>query len=486
MFSSISGTSGAAGGTTKATGARKVKIEEATLQAMNSELEALRSDNERLRKKADELEPVGQALVEARQSISSLTNTNLELSSKHGEAIAELALRNSTIRELEESLQQKRTAPESIQDSTPLLVEVQQLRKQIEGKNLAAEETSRRIQQQAEEIQQLKLITAATRDVSTESEDMSQALADIKELRNETELLRAQVDEKAVIQQRARELQERVEELEQQLVALSEAHRSSTEGKPSVAELQQNLERLSSLLDEKNKAISEANLVEIELRGLISRKDSELKDKQLRLASKSQELQDAVGLQLELTRRGETDRKSIIQIDEQRGKLEHQLKIALEHSESFSVFPAALIAGMQQRQEKVNQAILHLKSELSSNTGEQTSNDIALTAIVTCLEGGLASENPQAYFDEQKDHLKTQLNALRGVYSVMNTALNAILSVLAVCSVVGIPALWFTGTWKNNAEKNGSVFAFTMFGAEQKAKCDIYEATQALGVTLGA
>ena len=456
-------------------------------KVIEGQLEAAQSENATLSSRVAELEPLSGQLADARLSLSSLTNTNLELVSKHGEAIAELraelALKTSTISELEESLQQKRTAPESIQDSTPLLEEVQQLRKQIEGKNLAAEETSRTIQQQAEEIQQLKLMTAATQDVSTESEDMSQALAVIKELRNETERLRAQVDEKAVIEQRARELQERVQELEQ---LVSGAHRSSTEGEPSVAELQQKLERLSSLLDEQNKAISEANLVEIELRDVISRKDSELNDKQLRLASISQELQDAFRLQLELTGRAETDRKSIIQIDEQRGKLEHQLKITLEHSESFSVFPAALIAGMQQRQEKVNQAILHLKSELSSNTGEQTSNDIALTAIVTCLEGGLASENPQAYFDEQKDHLKTQLNALRGVYSVMNTALNAILSVLAVCSVVGIPALWFTGTWKNNAEKNGSVFAFTMFGAEQKAKCDIYEATQALGVTLGA
>ena len=144
------------------------------------------------------------------------------------------------------------------------------------------------------------------------------------------------------------------------------------------------------------------------------------------------------------------------------------------------------LAVRKQRQEKVNQAMSNLKSELSSNTGEPTRNEKALTAIVACLEGGLVSENPQAYFDEKKDHLKTQLNALRGVYSWMNTALNAILSVLAVCSVVGIPALWFTGTWKNNAEKNGSVFAFSMFGTEQKAKYYIYEATQALGVTLGA
>lgn len=341
------------------------------------------------------------------------------------------------------------------------------------------------IQQQAQEIEQLKLALAATQDVSTESEAMSRALADIEDLRNETERLRAQVEEKAVIEQRARELQERVQELEQS-VALSGAHRSSTEGEPSVAELQQELERLTSILDEKNKAISKANLVEIELRDVINFKDSELKDKQLRPASKSQELEGFFRLQPDLTGRAETDRKSIIQIDEQRRKLEHQLKITSEHSESDSVFPAALIAGMQQRQEKVTQAISHLKSELSSNTVDPTPNDKALTAIVACLEGGLASENPQAYFDEQKDHLKTQLNALRGVYSLWNTACNAILSVLAVCSVVGIPALWFTGTWKNNAEKNGSVFAFSMFGAEQKAKCDIYEATQALGVTFGA
>lgn len=481
MFKATIGT----GGTTGAPSGKKVKIEEATLQAMNSELQALRSDNESLRKKADELEPVGLALIEARQSISSLTNTNLELSSKHREAIAELALRNSTISELEESLQQKRTGPESIQDSTPLLEEVQQLRKQIEEKNLAAEETSSTIQQQAEEIQQLKLMTAATQYLSTESEDMSQALADIKELRNETELLRAQVDEKAVIQQRARQLQERVEELEQ-LVALSEAHRSSTEGKPSVAELQQELGQLSSRLDQQNEAVSAAKLVAIELREVISSQGRELEGKTIELASQRLGLQEVTQLNNELMQGQERAKKLFIQIKNERDQLEQQLNKILEKRASDSEFPAALVAGMQQRQQKVNLAILHLKSELSSNTDEPTPNDIALTAIVACLEKGLVSEDPQGYFDANKDHLKTHLNALRGVYSVMNTALNAILSVLAVCSVVGIPALWFTGTWKNNAEKNGSVFAFTMFGAEQKAKCDIYEATQALGVTLGA
>ncbi|NDH66986.1 MAG: hypothetical protein EBY22_03570 [Gammaproteobacteria bacterium] len=142
---------------------------------------------------------------------------------------------------------------------------------------------------------------------------------------------------------------------------------------------------------------------------------------------------------------------------------------------------------MKLRHQKATAAISHLEGELSADAEQNpTTNDTAIKSIVAILTNGLDAADPQAYFDAEKDNLKTSLNALRGIKSVLNTALNAILTVLAVCSVVGIPALYYTGIWQKNAEKNGSFFAFSMFGAEQKAKCDIYEATQALGVTLGA
>ncbi len=161
--------------------------------------------------------------------------------------------------------------------------------------------------------------------------------------------------------------------------------------------------------------------------------------------------------------------------------------IALEQKLTKSPIPAGLLASMQLRQQKATDAISHLQDELSADALEHpTPNEKAIQAIVVCLKDGLNADDPQAYFDAQKDDLKTHLNALRGIKSVMNTAWNAILTVLAVCSVVGIPALYYTGIWQKNAEKNGSFFAFSMFGAEQKAKCDIYEATQALGVTFGA
>jgi hypothetical protein len=150
--------------------------------------------------------------------------------------------------------------------------------------------------------------------------------------------------------------------------------------------------------------------------------------------------------------------------------------------------PEALLNRAALNMSQVDSVIVDLELLIEDAEDADPQSDIskALNKIANCLKEGLASSSPQAYFDGKKDDLKTDLNALRGLKSHFNTALNAILAVLAVCSVVGIPALWLTGTLQKNMEKNGSIFAFTMFGAKQRVECDIYQATQAMGVKLGA
>ena len=464
---------------------KKAKTEETDLQAKLADLESV---NETLTKRNNELEPLVDQLIEARRLASSLAATNRTQETQIAALREELAATTSKIRELEDGLQLTITMPESIPVGTVSEDEIDSLREQINAKDLQLDEALLKIQQQVEEIRHLKGETA-TQDVSAEKDEaMSQELTNLKQreerLQEEVKHLRAQVDEKELIAEQAWKLQERVRELEES--AASGAHgTSSTDGETSVTELTQALEQLHIQLQLIREELSKAKSVEQQLRQKISEHERE-HERQVKNSEEQRILlADHFQTNKELTQAQDRDRGLVATLKHEKEALIEQVSL-LEVRLSIGQVPAALIAGMQQRQEKVNQAILHLKSELSSNTEEPTPNDLALTAIADCLERGLSSENPQAYFDGNKDHLKAQLNALRGVYSVMNTALNAILSVLAVCSVVGIPALWFTGTWKNNAEKNGSVFAFSMFGAEQKAKCDIYEATQALGVTLGA
>lgn len=146
--------------------------------------------------------------------------------------------------------------------------------------------------------------------------------------------------------------------------------------------------------------------------------------------------------------------------------------------------PEALLSRLALNMSQADSAIGDLQV-LIDNADAESDISKALNKIASCLKDGLASCSPQAYFDGKKDELKTDLNTLHNLKSHFNTALNAILAVLAVCSVVGIPALWLTGTVQKNMEKNGSIFAFTMFGEKQRAECDIYQATQAMGVKLG-
>lgn len=142
------------------------------------------------------------------------------------------------------------------------------------------------------------------------------------------------------------------------------------------------------------------------------------------------------------------------------------------------------ITKMQDKFVKARNAILHLREELSESV-EPTKRNQAVQGIIDCLESGLLEEsNPEVFFAAKKDELNGHLLALRGITSLFNTAVNAILTVLAVFSIVGIPGLLLLGTLQNNKAKNGSEFAFCMFGAKQKAERDIHEVMQSM--SLGA
>lgn len=155
-----------------------------------------------------------------------------------------------------------------------------------------------------------------------------------------------------------------------------------------------------------------------------------------------------------------------------------------KETSSIDLYSLALLTELKKKQAKVEHAMQNLLSRKTSD-GDATPNDLAIDEIIGYLQNGLRSDNAQTYFDDNKEGLKEAVYKLRGSLSILNTAVNAILTVLAVCSVVGITALWLTGTLQKNMDKNGSVFAFTMFGAKQLAECDIYQATQEMGVKLG-
>ena len=150
-----------------------------------------------------------------------------------------------------------------------------------------------------------------------------------------------------------------------------------------------------------------------------------------------------------------------------------------------SSMKAAILAEAKNRQQRAEEAIDRLKMAISaSNT--PTSADKALQGIINCLNAGLVSTDPQLHFTNEKETLKKHVSTLQYHWkSIVNTVVNAILTVLAVVSVVGITALWLTGTLQSNLHNKGSSFAFTTFGSKQKAEQDIHVVKSAMGMSRG-
>ena len=439
-----SGGTGSAGGGSKR-GKKGGQIESA-LKVSAAELEDLKTENAKLSGEIEKLRPKLTAEV---RSVEVLTDTNRQLLSKHAEEMQtlrhELDKRTREYSDLQQQFQLQSTAV------VIYLEELQQLRAQKSRYDQLTEqvqllqEKNNELQQSLEEMGPQKGEIAE--DVA--AEELVGLREELSRKQTEIETLEQTVEQfKQTIADSERRYNLQIEEVRQEL------SKSAVEDS-SASTSSEELSLLKRQLDDKTKQYSD-------LERLTSTYSTEVG----LLKQKNYDLDFNAGLA----------RTKICDLERR-----------LSYKSSKLAFPDGLMASIEQRYNKANDAISHLESELSADAQyEPTPNDTAIIAIRDCLKDGLKAKDPQAYFDDKKDELKTHLNALRGIKSVLNTALNAILTVLAVCSVVGIPALYYTGIWQKNAEKNGSFFAFSMFGAEQKAKCDIYEATQALGVTLGA
>ncbi|MEI6093902.1 MAG: hypothetical protein WCR08_00325 [Gammaproteobacteria bacterium] len=423
---------------------KKVKIDP-------KELATLREDIARLQSRVEELEPLNRQLSEAKQSIERLTNTKFELSSKHAQEIQALKKqlddKAREYSELEQQFQIQSTVAVTHEDVEIHSEELMQLRAQLSDHE--------------ELVGQAKLFDARVAELEVELETIRAKKDKTAENVADGELLGTLREELSEKMELIQSLGLTVAELEEKILRLAEQNR---------------LQLDEASVRQKSLNSSEASLQQLQQEfSSASRVIETLKETAKSSGVAFEGLQRANAA---LTRDAQEAGNNIIRLEQQCATLENSTKAQIH---------AGFLTSMVLREQKATDAISHLQDELSADAEQNpTTNDTAIKSIVAILTNGLDAADPQAYFDAQKDGLKTHLNALRGIKSVMNTALNAILTVLAVGSVVGIPALYFTGTWQKNAEKNGSVFAFSMFGAEQKAKCDIYEATQALGVTLGA
>lgn len=161
------------------------------------------------------------------------------------------------------------------------------------------------------------------------------------------------------------------------------------------------------------------------------------------------------------------------QLKELRGKLDEAEKPKISN---------AFFTDAKSREKRANQAIESLKKEMIPHG--KSNRDEAIKNIVALLKEGLEKTDPQTYFNNKKNDLRRHVRKLNNWKSIAVTAVNAILTVLAVCSVVGITALWLTGTLDNNLSNRGSIFAFTA-ADKQKANRALYEVEQSLGCKIG-
>lgn len=135
------------------------------------------------------------------------------------------------------------------------------------------------------------------------------------------------------------------------------------------------------------------------------------------------------------------------------------------------------------RENRAKSAIATLEREIVVNSN--SARDNALRAIVQHLNTGVAEADPQTYFEQNKEALRRNLQILNNWKSIANTALNVIITVLAIVSVVGITAAWLTGNLEKNAKNHGSQFAFLMFGDLQKGKRAVHEVSEAMTCRIG-
>lgn len=136
------------------------------------------------------------------------------------------------------------------------------------------------------------------------------------------------------------------------------------------------------------------------------------------------------------------------------------------------------------RGQRVKNAIKDLNI-LISKTNRPTHADKAILGIIEYLNTGLSAEDPNHYFKQNKSVLKKHISTLQYTApSMINSILNVIITTIAFCSIIGIFMLWVTGVLKTNADKNGSMFAFMVFGSKQKSEREIAAIANANGLSI--
>ena len=235
------------------------------------------------------------------------------------------------------------------------------------------------------------------------------------------------------------------------------------------SELQSNGPEDSELLAELEKVSGQNDRLKQEIQRLLEDKS------QLNLSSQTVKINELVASLIEANRKLEVTTEANLSLTDELARLRYDL--------SGGRTNPYYMTKIKDNLRKAGSAISRLQEELSGSA-EPTKRDQAISGIIDCLQSGLMNSNPEEFFASKKDELNEHLFALRGLTSVFNTAVNAILTVLAVFSIVGIPGLLLTGTLQSNKAKNGSEFAFCMFGAKQKAERDIHEVMQSM--SLGA
>ena len=156
--------------------------------------------------------------------------------------------------------------------------------------------------------------------------------------------------------------------------------------------------------------------------------------------------------------------------------------LATAQSQILTLSPSFLTNAID-RENRAKSAIATLEREIVVNSN--SARDNALRDIVNHLNTGVAQADPQAYFEQNKEALRRNLQILNNWKSIANTALNVIITVLAFVSVVGITAAWLTGNLEKNAKNHGSQFAFLMFGDLQKGKRAVHEVSEAMTCRIG-
>lgn len=315
--------------------------------------------------------------------------------------------------------------------------------------NIPVEQHQRLMQEQFELLAQLRI------EIETLKRELSEAKT-AKKLEDDTAAVGASVEEVQQLRLNATRMTKELESTNQQLTKLA---KTIEEREATIRSQNETIEQLR--IQQKKTASKAADVV-------VPMADEE------RAALKKQiaDLENALA-----STKLESGKKDA-SLETLMGQLE---ELRLNQSKKEKIYPI-FFADAKTRQERATQAINSLL-EAKSKSEKPSATDKALDGIVETLTAGIKDNNPQTYFDRNKEVLKKHISTLRyTMKSLANTAVNAILTVLAVCSVVGITALWLTGTLQSNLQKNGSSFAFTTFGHKQKVERAMHEVEDAMGM----